>query len=58
MVGIGAQISDEFDSEIKLKLKSPRYVAAVPEGSSAHIAGLKAGDLILEVNCDSRVSGE
>ena len=49
MVGIGARFSDELNSDIKIKVRCPRYVSFVPKGSTAQSGGMRSGDLICEV---------
>ena len=44
MVGIGALLT----TIVGLK-DSPWYVSVVPEGSTAHIAGLEPGDIVIQV---------
>jgi hypothetical protein len=44
MVGIGALLAT-----IGGLRDSPWYVSLVPEGSTAHIAGLEPGDLVIQV---------
>jgi hypothetical protein len=48
MVGIGALLAT-----IEGLKDSPWYVCFVPEGSTAHVAGLEPGDLVIQVRITS-----